>query len=66
MGRNDIFVRVFNGGVFASSRWFRMEGQQETPNVTFLKRAVLFFFLLFRNEKQEKLVRSENNCSDQR
>lgn len=65
MGRNDIFVRVFNGGVFASSRWFRMEGQQETPNVTFLKRAV-FFFLLFRNEKQEKLVRSENNCSDQR
>lgn len=66
MGRNDIFVRVFNGGVFASSRWFRMEGQQETPNVTFLKRAVFFFFLLFRNEKQEKLVRSENNCSDQR
>lgn len=52
MGRNDIFVRVFNGGVFASSRWFRMEGQQETPNVTFLKRAVFFFFFFATKNKR--------------
>lgn len=66
MGKNDIFVRVFNGGVFASGRWFRMEGQQETPNVTFPETSCFFFFSFSSNEKQEKLVRSENNCSDQR
>lgn len=57
MRRNDIFVRVFNGGVFASSRWFRMEGQQETPNVTFLKRAVFFFSFSQRKTREARSKR---------
>lgn len=45
---------------------FGWKGNRKRLTLLSWNELFFFFFLLFRNEKQEKLVRSENNCSDQR